>query len=207
MHFGVDVSSNNAHPIDWRAAFIDLATRGAGAQPFAIIKVDQGTGYVNPFEPADLAQARLEGFALAGYLMDEGTADPTAEQALYTRLVGALPQTDDDELPDGLSTSDYITHLDALIRQNPAALQYLNQSEVQEGYHVAAGLWLAQYNGQPGVTRWPCLMHQYDDNGTVAGIGNPVDMNAWCGTEEQFGWFFGGLATTSRTDLAVPVLV
>jgi lysozyme len=207
VHFGWDDSSNNVHPVAWAEAFNDLATRGSGAQPFLVVKVDQGTGYVNPYLQGDLAAARMAGFALAGYLMDEGTADPASEEALYRRLVGALPQADDDELPDGLSTADYIAHCAALVAQNPAAIVYLNKSQVQEGFHVAAGLWLADYATPPGSPTYPCLIHQYADNGRVAGIGGDVDLNAWLGTEEQFTSFFATGAGAARPDLFLPAFV
>lgn len=188
QHYGVDCSSNNSHPMNWAAIFSYLYGLG-GAQPFAIIKITQGTGYTNPYAIQDIADAKAAGFAVGGYLMDEGSADPAAEEALYRRLTG-VPQFDDDELPDGLTDAQYIAHLQGLIAQQPA-IQYLNQSEVASGYPQGSGLWLAQYNNTPGVTKYPCIIHQYNDVGVIPGCAGEFDLNVWCGTETQFSQTFG----------------
>lgn len=188
-HFGVDVSSNNPHPINWAALYAYLHGEG-GEQPFAIIKVTQGTGYVDPFAAEDFAAARAAGFAIGGYLMDQGNDDPTAEESLFHGNAIGIPQFDDDELPEGLSDEQYIEHLTQLILQDPSALQYLNQSEVASGYPQGAGLWLAEYNNQPGVTSSPCLIQQYTDAGTPPGCEGSFDLNYFCGTETQFASIF-----------------
>jgi len=204
VHYGTDLSDNqDLGAIDWAAAYADLAARGGGDRPFVMLKVIQGLGIVTPNLQVVLAAIRAAGFAVGGYLMDEGTADPVAEQAKYTALVGALPEADDDELPEGLSTSEYIAHLATLIAANPAALQYLDVAEYQEGFHIAAGLWLAQWNGLPGVTSYPCLMHQFSDGGPVDGIPSDVDLDVWLGSEAQFESFF---AVTPAPSF-VPMLV
>lgn len=191
MHYGVDCSSNNSHPINWAAAFTFLQKIGSGSQPFAIIKISEGTTYGNPFAPGDIAAAHAAGFAVGGYLMDHGNADPAAEEAFYHRLATGIPQFDDDELPEGLSTPEYIAHLKGLIAQDPEAVQYLNQSEVTEGYDYAPGLWLAQYNGAPSVTFVPTIIHQYTSSGVLPGCVGFFDLNAWTGTEAQFQSMFG----------------
>lgn len=192
MHFGVDVSSNNPHPLDYAAVVAYLRQLGGGAQPFVVVKVCQGTGYVNPYAQGDVAGFRAAGAAVAGYLMDEGAADVSAEEATYRQVAGVLPQTDDDELPDGLSPAAYADHCRRLVAENPAAADYLNQSEVAGGFPVGGGLWLAQYNGDPGVTAYPCLIHQYSDAGQIPGVAGDFDLNAWTGSEAQFSAFFSG---------------
>jgi len=189
-HYGVDVSSNNAHPIDWPAVATYLRGLGGG-QPFAIIKVNEGTGYVNPDFAADLAAARAAGFATAGYLMDQASASVSAEEALYRKIAGVLPQTDDDEEPQGDSPAQYAAHLAALVAQDPAAPQYDNQSEVAAGFPEGAGLWLAEYNGQPGSVSHPCLMHQYSSSASIPGTAGQFDLNIWLGSGGQFAAFFG----------------
>ena len=188
MHVGLDCSSNNTHPIDYVQAVTALAAMGNGATPFVIVKVSQGSTYVNPYVQQDVAGFRSAGAVVAGYLMDEGSADPAAEEALYRRTVGNLPQTDDDELPDGVA--DYAAHCQLLVAQNNRALDYLNQSEVAGGLPSGAGLWLAEYNDQPGVVSYPCVIHQFTSTGSLAGISGHVDLNAWLGTEALFTSFF-----------------
>jgi lysozyme len=80
---GVDVSSNN-HPdnkaIDWEEVY-------KGGYVFAIVKITQGTGYVNPWGGRDLDDARAAGLFVGAYHYFEPTAPP-AEQASH--FVGAL---------------------------------------------------------------------------------------------------------------------
>lgn len=191
MHFGVDVSSNNPHPIAWPSLFIYLNQLGGGETPFAIVKISQGTGYANPDASDDIAAARAAGFIVGGYLMDQGNDDPASEEAVFRANAQGVPQFDDDELPEGLSTGAYIAHLQSLVAVDDVP-QYLNQSEENEGFPAGAGIWEANYNGQPGVThRAGVLIHQYTSSGTVPGAAGEFDLNCWTGSEAQFDQFFG----------------
>lgn len=196
MHSGWDISSNNAglRQVDFNAAYQFFLAAGGGAMPLCIVKVNQGTGYLNPTLATYVAMARAAGFICAGYLMDQGDADPAAEEALYEQTTD-LPQADDVELPEGLSTAQYIAHAGALINVHPNELDYLNQSEVAEGFPQGWGLWLAQYNGVPGDTVYACDLHQYTSSGTIPGINGTFDFNAWVGSETRFQQFFRLIAT------------
>ena len=189
-HYGIDISSIQ-HPggaaINY-AAVASWLQRLGGGQGFAIVKVTQGLGYTNPYTKADVAGFRAAGMAVAGYLMDEGPADAASEEALYTRTVGQLPQADDIELPMGVT--DYARKAAQLIARDGAAVVYLNQSQVSEQYPQGAGLWLAEYNGRPSETSFPCQIHPYSDAGVVPGISGPVDLDYWCASEAAFASFF-----------------
>lgn len=213
-HYGVDVSSNNVHPINFGALYSYLKNLGGGGQPFCVVKAIQGTDYTNPDFTSDVAAAKAVGFAVAAYLMDEGTADPAGEEAKFKLVAGAaIAQFDDIELPDGLAQGVYITHVQALLSQ-AHVIQYLNQSEVTAGFPEGAGLWLAQYNGQPGTTSNPCLIHQYTSSGVIPGDAGQFDMNFWLGSETQFSTTFfstpqpvpnGPVPSISKTNRAVAV--
>ena len=179
--FGVDVSSNNPHPINWPALFSALKGAGLGATPLAIVKISQGTGYVNPDAGEDLAVAKAAGFVVGGYLMDQGNADPAAEEAIFRAHISGVPQFDDDELPEGLSTGAYIAHLESLVAQDPAAPQYLNQSEEGAGYRPGRESGRPT-TGRPGVVhRTGVLIHQYTSSATVPGC-------AWVCSTSTAGW-------------------
>lgn len=193
MHYGVDVSSNNPHPINWAALHAYLAGLGGGAQPFAVVKISQGQGYVNPYAHADIAAARAAGFAVAGYMMDQGNVAVSNEEALFLAHSEGLAELDDDELPSGLGTAGYIAHLRPLAATGHP--QYLNQSEEDAGYAAGGGIWEANYNNRPGVThRQGVLIHQYTSSGVCPGIpGNPPpkwDLNCWTGSEAAFAALF-----------------
>ena len=190
MHFGVDVSSNNPHPINYKAVADRLRELGGGAQPFVIIKATQGTGYVNPDFSEDVAGFRAQGCAIGAYLMDEGTAGVAEEEAAFRRVAGGLPQFDDDELPMG--NAAYAQHCADLLAQNPNAMDYLNQAEEAGGYPQGGGPdWEANYNKTPGRVRNPrARLHQYDDAGRINGAEGNWDLNAWLGTEDEFAQMF-----------------
>jgi hypothetical protein len=185
QHFGLDCSSNNEHPMNIVAIEACLRALGGGGQPFVIVKVNEGNYYTNEFAQSDIAAYKAAGFAVGGYLMDAGKSDPASEEAMYNRIAAGVPQFDDDELPDGMNTQQYIQHLNGLIAQHPA-VQYLNQSEASSGYNQSIGLWLAEYNNQPGVTSRPCLIHQYTGTGTIPGLSGQFDLNYFAGSEQQF---------------------
>jgi hypothetical protein len=191
QRYGVDVSSNNVHPIDWPAVAAYLERLG-GEPGFAIVKISQGSGYVNPDAPGDIAAARAAGLTVGGYLMDQGNSSPAAEEATFRAHSEGVPQFDDDELPEGLTAPAYIAHLDGLVAQDPAAPNYLNQSEENEGFPAGGGgLWEANYNGQPGVTHRPgVLIHQYTSTATIPGCAGLFDLNVWLGTETAFAALF-----------------
>lgn len=193
-HYGVDLSTNNEHPINWAALASYLRQLGGGLEPFIVEKVSQGTAYSNPDVALDIAGAKSETMGLSGYLMDQGNADPASEEAFYKRYCAGLPQLDDDELPEGLTVAQYEAHLHGLIAQAPVALQYLNQSEVQEGFPQGPGLWLAEYNNQPGNTIVPAKMHQFTSSRLIPGCGGAFDVNVWCGTEAEYQELFHQIA-------------
>ena len=69
----VDLSSNNAHPIDYAAA-------KAGGVQAAFVKATQGLGYTNPFYAQDVAGFAAVGVPVLGYHFAMFT-DPLAEAA------------------------------------------------------------------------------------------------------------------------------
>jgi hypothetical protein len=204
-HYGIDVSSNNPHPLNVGALYSYLKGLGGGGQPFAIVKATQGTGYVNPDFAGDVAALKAAGFAVGAYLMDQGNNAPGTEENVFKNVAGGIPQFDDDELPEGLSVAAYKAHLAVLVAQ-ANVIQYLNQSEVAEGFPEGAGLWLAQYNGLPGVTVYSALIHQYTSTGTVPGVVGPFDLNYFMGSEAQFTQFFGG-TTPAPAPIPAPALL
>jgi hypothetical protein len=190
QHYGIDVSSNNARPIDWEAIATYCRGLGGGGQPFAIVKVNEGAYYVNPYLAPDVAGARAAEFAVAGYYMSSGSSTPAATVAAWNSYSQGLQPFLDVELPAGLGTPEYISHTTELLLRLPSPV-YLNQAEVEEGYPQGEGLWLAQYNANPGVTSHPAICHQYSSSTRIPGANGLFDMNLWTGSEAQFRQHFG----------------
>jgi hypothetical protein len=200
MHIGWDISSNNVHPINFKQLYSFAWTMGGQSEPFLIVKEIQGTGYVNSDAALDIVAARQAGFrAIAGYLMDQGNVSVSAEEALYQKVAANLPQTDDIELPTGLTVEQYIAHSQQLLVVHPNAMPYYNQSEVSEGFPTSEwGIWLAEYNNQPGVvSKSGVTIHQFSSTETIPNVAGSYDINAWLGSEAMFTEFFGlGTPTT-----------
>ena len=185
QHYGVDVSSNNAHPINWVALRSYLQGQGQGARPFAIIKATEGSYYINPYLKADLEAARAAGFDVGTYLMTSGTSSVNGMLLTYDKAGGISPPFYDVELPAGLIEASYIEQTKQILAARPGYV-YLNQSEVAAGYPQGLGLWLAQYNNNPGVTSVPCMIHQYTSTATIPGASGSFDLNVFTGSETQY---------------------
>ncbi len=200
QHMGVDISSNNTFdrsPQGWKNLYNFLKAQGGGAEPFLIVKTTEATWYINPDSAVDVANARVAGFkAIAAYLFDHGSENVQAEENYFLAHSMGLPQVNDFEDPNGLSMAQYAAHAQALIGLCSSALNYMNQSEYQEGI-PHPNLWLAQYDGDPTTSRWPCIMKQFSSTWNIPGVGNGFDGDAWLGTEAQFEQYFNlGVPTT-----------
>ena len=201
--YGIDVSSNNPHPINWTAAYNYLRSLGGG-KPFVFVKINQGVDYLNPYAQGDIQAARSAGFAVGGYNMTVGTEDATGQQNFYRSAVAGLPEGFDVELPNGASTSQYVAQTAQFVAQNHSGLVYLNQAEVAEGFPTGAGLWLAQYNKSPGNTTYPCVIHQYDNAGVIPGCAGIFDLNIWTESESFFNTFFEASPAPTPTPTPTP---
>jgi len=192
--YGLDVSDNNPHPINWSAAHTYLKNLGGGAQPFVFVKVSQGTTYANEDAAGDIAAAKAAGFAVAGYLMLVGAESVPAQLAFFNAHAPAnFPKAYDIELPATLTTAQYVAEVKALLAEDEVALVYYNQSEVEQaGFPTepSVGLWLAEYNNAPGSVSTSCTVHQYTDVGTIPGCAGQFDLNVWLGTANVFEAYF-----------------
>lgn len=82
----VDVSSNNIHPINWKAL---VKARVAGAY----VKNSENVNYVNPFWKNDTAQAQKVGIPYGGYYFAQpGLADPISSARFFVKNGGTKGQ-------------------------------------------------------------------------------------------------------------------
>ncbi len=104
--FGIDVSDNN-RGIDWGAAFAALQAQSGGSQPFAIIKLTEGTGHVDSYGVANVNGAVAAGFEVAAYHFGRADQDGGRQGQLFakhvTPLLGSLGIT----LGDGSTVSTF----------------------------------------------------------------------------------------------------
>ena len=191
---GVDVSS-------WQPANV---TRWIQAD-FAIVKVTQGTGYVNPYYPSQAA----------------GTIETGKKLGLYHYAAGGNPSAEADyflaQSAEYIGTA--ILVLDWESNQNPAwgngnwvaqfadrvhdrvgvwPIVYVQASainQIPQRVWDNCGLWVAQYanmnatgyQSQPWLLgRYGEAMRQYTSNGRIPGYSGALDLNIFRG--EKWQW-------------------
>src|SRR5947209_3282825 len=164
------------------------AMKSAG-HDFVVLKVSEGTGFVDPQFAASRAAAHAAGLVVGLYHFARA-GDAGTEAAFFAGTVGSLAPGEfavlDWEVPAADPVGWCTAWLTAVRGQlGVTPLIYLNRSTL--GGHdwspvVAAdsGLWLATYDGSTdacGCGCWPGLaMKQYTDKGSVPGISGAVDL-------------------------------
>lgn len=199
---GIDISSNNdvQGAIDW------AAVKAAGID-FAIIKITEGTSYINPYFAADCAAARANGILIAVLhfaLMGRNAA--ADEAAHFAKTFKPYSQAydviilDAEEDPYGGSipadcgpwATTWLSAVNAEYGCKP--LIYTNRDLIQNhGLSAVAlgdnGLYLAA----PGEVNpaapspWQFIaIQQTAWSGSVPGITGAVDLDQFFGTADQF---------------------
>ncbi len=182
---GVDVSTWQhpyGEPIDWE----EVAKAG---YTFALVKVSQGAGYLNPWAGRDLDDARAAGLLVGAYHYFELGVDPATQARTF--VSGLMGQTLDlgvwlDWEPPPLAPFTAGGYIDAFIQTcddgrpgcglycDLAWLEVLKQSGKTFGR-----LWLADWTTErpsEGQLIWQ------DAIATVPGIGAPVDVDVLTST-------------------------
>lgn len=196
---GIDVS-HHQREIDWPAVAGDPRVR------FVYMKATEGGDHRDTRFARNWQSARAAGLAVGAYHYFT-FCRPGAEQAqnviaTVPRDVGALPLAVDLEFHGNCRTdveADWLaTELRAFLS---ATADYFGERPV---FYGEAGffepfvrqrpdtfpehlLWLRSIAYEPGQEqchRW--TIWQYSDTGTVPGIAGPVDLNAFCGSDEDF---------------------
>lgn len=166
--------------------------------PIAIIKVSDGSGYLDPKANHNYYGAKGAGKAVGMYHFAEW-GDATAEATEFIKAVSPLEDADvlilDVEAIKAPNPVDWVNiwanHVHAqttvwpLVYMNLSTLNAYNWSPILTN----CGLWLADWAVSPHdtiPTDHVYVMQQYSDNGSVPGIQGRVDLDAWFGTVDQF---------------------
>jgi GH25 family lysozyme M1 (1,4-beta-N-acetylmuramidase) len=195
---GIDISGYqhpNGAAIDW--------TQVSAANKFVIIKVTEGTGYVNSYYADDANQARAHGMIVGAYHFLRSNADGTAQaDHMIAAMGGSVPRGDlppmaDIEDPDQSYTPaqraqvvhDFIARLEAVTGRKPMIYSgswywgpYLGSpSGYGDGYPK---VWSAYTQACPQVPDdFPSIQFwQYSGSGSTAGIQGDVDQDTFYGT-------------------------
>lgn len=185
---GIDVSSNNAHPISWKASV-------SAGERFVFVKLTERSlhgEYVNPYKNEDISGPKAVGMDVGGYtFIHPGvTAKETVDFAL-ANSAGVWKIAVDSESTDGLTWKQIAdnTH-ECLELLADRALLYSNPYFLSNmpGAPWGFPLWLAEY-GVHEPTH-PCLFWQYSGGLHVPGINGLTDANLYYGTQDQLHSFF-----------------
>ncbi len=170
----IDLSSNNAHPIDYAAA------KAAGVVG-VIVKATDGLTYVNPFYDPDVAGFEAVGVPVIAYHFAE-FGDAAAEAAKFVSVAGARARVLDVETStDGPWQNAFLAalHLPADEEMDYGSASSLPRSGIR------SLLWPASYGKEPGFG--DCW--QSTDSQNVPGIGT-CDASQWIGSQADFDALF-----------------
>lgn len=191
---GIDVSS-------WQPA--DITERVAG--DFAIVKMTQGTSYVNPNATAQLAAAVRSGKEVGIYHY-AGGSDCTSEADYFLAHAGSWvgkavlaldwEQNQNSAWGNSQWSTCFVRRVKA--RTGVTPMVYVQQSalwQVAGARQQDAGLWVAQYASMTPTgyqnTPWRLgndgeAMRQYTSAGLLPGYSGYLDLDYFRGTREQW---------------------
>lgn len=192
---GIDVASYQGDP-DWAAV-------AASGVAFAITKITEDEGYLNPTFARNWREIKRAGMVRGAYHFARPEGTDAVEEADWF--------VDQIEAHGGMADGDLLA-LDLESGSGDLgawSLDFLSRVESRTGITplVYTGAWFtATFNvrGSPGLARYPLwlaayqasqpsppepwasvAMWQFTDNGAVAGISGPVDLNRFNGSREQ----------------------
>ena len=198
---GIDVSEFQG-AINWGAV------KGSG-RAFAIARVSDGTGHLDPEFAANWSGIKNAGMIRGVYQFFRGSEDGVAQANLLLSNIGTLaaddlPPVADVEVSDGVSGSTLVANLAAWTARIQAATGRTPMIYSAPGFWnglPSTGqfgndvLWVANWqvtcpDTPTPWTKWD--FWQYADNGTVPGISGAVDLDKFNGTAAQLGSAGGG---------------
>jgi hypothetical protein len=170
----LDLSSNNAHPINY------AAVKGAGVTG-VIVKATDGTSYTNPYFHQDVAGFQAVGVPVLGYHFAE-FGNVQAEVNHFKSVAGPLARVLDSETNTNATWQN--AFLSALGLWPNQRMNYGSASSLPR---TTSLLWVADYGANPGFG--DCW--QFTETGHVAGISGNVDLSTWTGSTANFNSLFG----------------
>lgn len=205
----IDVSSNNhagvSNPLPWEQ-IVAAGVKGI------VVKVTQGTDYVNPFADQDIAEAKAHGLGVSVYHFFEPSTDANEIQAqanfFRANDQGAKMLWVDVEVDNGLTLAqvgiaarEMLISVAAVPAPYPMSGLYcdLNYYSLMAGAPWGHPQWIAEPSSP--VPTVPAFLHQF---GQTQIAGASFDINRWYGTDEQFAALFDLGAPPAPAPIPVP---
>lgn len=193
-----DLSNNNPEPINWRAMRRD-GVYGV------LLKVTEGTSFIDRTWRERSAAARQAGLRVGGYHFAHVNLDPLVQAKLFSETLGKVQRRDlhpaldleQESLQGARHDPAYIRQwaqsfqrrvhalagVRALFYTNPGLLSELRWPEP---LGTGAGLWVADYGPDDGhdhgvqhpIRPWRAwVAHQYTSKGRCTGVTGDVDLS------------------------------
>lgn len=189
---GIDVSYYQG-TINWSQV------KASGVK-FAVIRVSDGTTFLDPKFSTNWTNAKAAGVVVGAYQFFRPSQDPTAQADLVvTQLQAAgftksdIPPVIDVEVTEGMSSSTIISRVNTWLARIQSKLGRTPLLYTSPGFWSGLGnptpsplpyLWVAHWTSNcptipPNWTTWK--FWQYSATGTVPGISTDVDMDTFNG--------------------------
>jgi GH25 family lysozyme M1 (1,4-beta-N-acetylmuramidase) len=210
---GVDVSYYDGN-VDW-------ASVKASGRQFAIARVSDGTGFMDPQFATNWSGIKAAGMVRGVYQFYRPEDDAVSQAKIVISAVGSigagdLPPVLDVEVTDGESNATVVDGITTWVSQIRSSLG------VEPMIYASPGFWegLSGTSGLSNTYYWDAnwgvscpelaspwssfKVWQYSDTGSVPGISDQVDLDRFNGTEAQLLAFAGGGGGGSGTDAGSP---
>jgi lysozyme len=198
---GVDVSEYQGS-VDWGAV-------AASGISFAIARVSDGTGTLDPDFSANWSGIKAAGLVRGVYQFFRASEDPTAQANLLVSTVGTLDPGDlspvaDVEVLDCESGDTLVANLAIWVARIQTLTGRTPMIYASPGFwddlpstnqFSSLGSWVADWGPSCPDTSTPWTnwqFWQYSDDGSVSGIGGAVDLDYFNGTLAQLQGLGGG---------------
>jgi lysozyme len=190
---GVDLSN-------WQGGSVNFEQIKQAGKHFVFVKSSEGATVVDPDHARNVQQARAAGLAVGSYHFYDSDDTPQAQfrnfSAQLSLLPGDLPPVVDIERlskGDTQALTPPLKQFLGLLEQQYGMKPILYSGEHFANEHLSVfahyPLWLAEYNSvaspqlPKGWARW--TFWQHSQNGNVAGVPGPVDLNRFNGGPTQ----------------------
>lgn len=193
---GIDVSAHNG-PIDMQKV------KDAGME-FVFIKATEGKSFVDKNFRSNYDKALQTGLKIGVYHFFRFDRDGVEQAINLLRTVGSrkphlglvidVEKTGNpDSIPDELINTRLTQMVDYLNLLGHRVMFYSNRSGyydyISESF-PGSPLWICAFSRNPVNAEW--TFWQFNHRGKVKGVTGDVDMNAFCGSREQWDGFLEG---------------
>ena len=193
---GIDVSRHNGN--------IDFKKVADSGIEFVFVKASEGVNHRDTLFTRNIESARREGLKVGAYHFFRFDADGV-EQAInflkavgHRRLdIGLVIDVEKTGNPKGVSEEEVKKKLTSMVEYmnllGYRVMVYTNH----EGYYdyisdtlPGIPLWICRFQENPINAEW--TFWQYNHHGKVDGIAGDVDLNAFCGSREDWSRYLEG---------------